>query len=51
MCVVVQDSDVNKLFKIEENEKFEFTANGDTKINATVYAEKAGDSYIVSFDK
>lgn len=51
MYVVIDDKDGNQLFTTDENDTFEFTADSDTKLKATLCAEKAGGSYKISFNK
>lgn len=51
MYVTVQDSDDNELFRTDVSDNFEFAADSDTKIKATVHAKKAGGSYKVEFEK
>lgn len=51
MYVVVEDSEKNELFETTTSDTFEYTADSDTKLKATVHAKKAGGSYDISFEK
>lgn len=51
MYVTVNDDSGNELFNTTTSDTFEFTADSDTKITATLHADKAGGSYQISFKK
>lgn len=49
--ITLEDEDDNEIFKTYTSDTFEFTAESDTMIKATVHAEKASGSYKVTFEK
>lgn len=51
MYVDILDENDNIIFTTDVSNTFEFTADTDTKLTATMHADKAGGSYKISFEK